>query len=117
MKNLITLLLILCIVPMYALDIHVATNGSDANEGTASKPLLTIEAAQKKLRASGRLGKEPCQIIIHQGTYRLNTPLKITTEDSGTEQFPVMYAAAKNEEVVITGAQLISSKWELFKIL
>ncbi|WP_179351281.1 right-handed parallel beta-helix repeat-containing protein [Winogradskyella vidalii] len=115
MKNLITLLLILSIVPMYALDIHVATNGSDANEGTASKPLLTIEAAQKKLRASGRLGKEPCQIIIHQGTYRLNTPLRITTEDSGSEQFPVMYAAAKNEEVVVTGAQLISSKWELFK--
>ncbi|WP_179348353.1 PDZ domain-containing protein [Winogradskyella pacifica] len=115
MKNVITLLLILSIMPMYALDIHVATTGSDSNEGTASKPLLTIEAAQKKLRASGRLGKEPCQIIMHQGTYRLNTPLRITTEDSGTEQFPVMYAAAKNEEVVITGAQLISSKWELFK--
>ena len=78
-KKLITLLLVLSFIPIYALDIHVAPNGSDSNKGTKSKPLLTIEAAQKKLRASGRLGKESCKIIIHQGIYRLSTPLKITT--------------------------------------
>ncbi len=53
MKKLITLLLALCIMPMYALDIHVATNGSDSNKGTKFKPLRTIKAAQAKLRASG----------------------------------------------------------------
>ncbi|SDS23138.1 Right handed beta helix region [Polaribacter sp. KT25b] len=115
MKKIITLLLVLCIVPLYALDIHVATNGSDANDGTASKPLLTIKAAQAKLRASGLLGKEACNIVIHEGVYRLITPLQITTADSGSEQFPVVYSAAKNENVVITGAQLITSKWEEFK--
>ena len=50
MKKLITLLLVLSFIPIYALDIHVAPNGSDSNKGTKSKPLLTIEAAQKKLR-------------------------------------------------------------------
>lgn len=46
-KKLITLLLVLSFIPIYALDIHVAPNGSDSNKGTKSKPLLTIEAAQK----------------------------------------------------------------------
>ena len=115
MKNLITLLLILSIVPMYALDIHVATNGSDSNKGTKFKPLRTIKAAQAKLRASGLIGKEACNIIIHEGVYRLKTPLQITTADSGSEKFPVVYAAAKDEDVVITGAQLITSKWKKFK--
>jgi len=115
MKKLITLLLALCIMPMYALDIHVATNGSDSNKGTKSKPLRTIKAAQAKLRASGLIGKEACNIIIHEGVYRLKTPLQITTADSGSEKFPVVYAAAKNEKVIVTGAQLITSKWKKFK--
>ena len=115
MKKLITLLLALCIMPMYAIDIHVATNGSDSNKGTKFNPLRTIKAAQAKLRASGLIGKEACTIIIHEGIYRLKTPLQISTADSGSEKFPVIYTAAKNENVVITGAQLITSKWELFK--
>ena len=102
MKNLLALLLILWIIPAHALNIHVATTGSDSNKGTQSKPLLSIEAAQKKLRASGRIGKEFCKIIIHRGTYRLNTPLSMTTDDGGSEKYPVIYCAAENEEVVIT---------------
>lgn len=115
MKNIISALLILSTFSIHALDIHVATNGSDSNEGTKDKPLLSIEAAQHKLKSSGLIGKELCRIIIHEGIYRLSTPIKITTEDSGSQQYPVTYCAAKNEKVVFTGAQLITSKWELFK--
>ena len=115
LKNLVLLFLMLWIIPVYALNIHVATNGTDTNNGTKSKPLLSIEAAQKKLKASGRIGKEPCKIIIHQGVYRLTTPLRLTTEDGGSEKYPVVYCAADQEEVVLTGAQLLSSEWEVYK--
>ncbi len=113
-KNGIALFLLLAIIPAYALDLHVALHGSDNNNGTPSKPFRTIEKAQSTLRYSGLLGKESCRIIIHQGYYRLTTPLRITTEDSGSTQFPVIYCAAENEEVVLSGAQPIQSEWELW---
>ncbi|GAA3651341.1 PDZ domain-containing protein [Flavivirga jejuensis] len=107
--------MLLCTISTYAIDIHVATNGSDANKGTETQPLRNIQTAIDKLKASGLIGKEPCSIIIHQGTYRLTTPLNISIEDGGSEKFPVVYHAAKNEKVTITGAQLITSKWEIYK--
>ena len=116
MKNyLLTTLLILWLIPLNALNIYVATTGADTNKGTQSNPLLTIKAAQKKLKASGKIGQESCKIIIHQGTYRLTTPLSITTTDGGSEKYPVIYTAAENEKLVITGAQLITSNWESYK--
>ena len=64
MKNLIVLFLTFSVIgmsckvkkdivvsPVNAMDIHVATNGNDASKGTESNPLLTIEAAQKKIKS------------------------------------------------------------------
>ncbi|WP_299668775.1 PDZ domain-containing protein [uncultured Polaribacter sp.] len=113
-RNFIISLFIISIIPVNALEIHVAINGNDSNTGTIYEPLATIEAAQKALRSSGLLGKESCRIIMHTGTYRLNTPIRITTDDDGSDQFPVIYCAGNNEEVTITGAQLITSEWELW---
>ena len=45
----------------------------------------------------------------------MTTPLRITPEDGGSEKHPIIYCAADNEEVVITGAQLITTQWELSK--
>ena len=72
MKHIISILFILWITPAHALNIHVATTGSNSNNGTNSSPLLSINAAQKVLKASGLIGKEPCKIKLHQGTYRLD---------------------------------------------
>ena len=66
--------------------IHVVTHGSDSNKGTKSNPLFSIKAAQKLLKSSGCIGKESCKIIIHQGTYRLNNPIILKPEDSGSEK-------------------------------
>ena len=100
---------------VFGYEVHVAKNGNDLNRGTISDPVATIEAAQKILRSSGKMGKEPCKVIIHQGTYRITKPIQFGPEDSGSKEFPVVYCASDNKEVVITGAQLITSKWEIWK--
>ncbi|TWU43525.1 hypothetical protein Q31b_25660 [Novipirellula aureliae] len=100
---------------VFAEEIHVAANGNDMNKGTLSSPLATLGAAQDALRQTGRLGKEPCAVVIHAGTYRLSKPLVLGPADCGSEDAPVVYRAAVDEDVVITGAQRITSAWEAWK--
>ena len=44
-------------------DIHVATNGNDANDGAEVSPLLTIDKALEIVKPGDR-------ILIHAGEYR-----------------------------------------------
>ena len=53
-----------------ATDIHVATTGNDANDGTESAPLLTIAKAVEKVQPGDR-------ILIHEGTYYITERIKI----------------------------------------
>jgi len=68
-----------------------AENGNDANGGTTEKTALkTIEAAQTKVRAKNdnMLG----DIYVHlSGEFKLTEPIAMTTEDSGTNGFSVIY--------------------------
>ena len=51
-------------------DIHVATNGNDANDGAEVSPLLTIDKALEIVKPGDR-------ILIHAGEYRITKRLKI----------------------------------------
>lgn len=61
-----------------ARDIHVATNGSDASDGTEAAPLETIEKAMEEVRPGDR-------ILVHEGTYyptkRIKVPALNTTPE------------------------------------
>lgn len=74
--------------------IHVATTGSDANPGTAAKPLRTI---QKAVDRSGPGAK----ILVHKGTY--NQQISIT--HSGTARAPITLTAAGDGPVKLTSVQ------------
>ena len=72
----------LCSVTATATDIHVATNGSDANTGTEQAPLLTIHKAMELVQPGDR-------ILVHEGTYtiseRIKSPALNTTPDMPCE--------------------------------
>lgn len=116
-STILTLLIIFILSPLWGKSIllHVSLKGNDSNSGTQAAPLASFNAAQKVLRASGRLGKEPCIVLIHAGIYRLEQALRFSPEDNGSEQFPVIWQAAGDGEVVITGARLLHTKWEQFE--
>jgi hypothetical protein len=88
-------------IAINAKEIHVASNGNDSNIGTQEKPLLTIQAAINKMQQG-----DIC--IVHKGVYRET----ITIKKSGTESTPLIIKAAKGENPVISGLDIINLKWK-----
>ena len=104
-------------------DLYVALDGNDAwtgcvatpNSDRSDGPLATIAAAQQHVRQM--LSREadrsrPIVVAIRGGTYRLDSPLSFSPEDSGTEQAPVVYTAFGDERPVFSGGQLIDT-WQI----
>ena len=110
-KTLIASLMMLSTtVTAMATDIHVATNGSDDNEGTEAAPLLTIGKALERVQPGDR-------ILIHEGTYYITKRLKIpaleTTPDSRCEMRAWPDDAVG--KVIIDGSQMVASTEIEFK--
>ncbi|MCK4565088.1 MAG: right-handed parallel beta-helix repeat-containing protein, partial [Verrucomicrobia bacterium] len=86
---------------LYAREYHVATTGRDRNKGSKVNPFKTISAATL-------LAQPGDCIIVHEGTYRerINPPRGGT---SNKER--ITYRAAKGEEVVIKGSEVITG-WQ-----
>lgn len=96
-------------------EIHVAPDGNDDNPGAQSTPLATLTAARDMLRHSGWLGRKPCTVVIHGGIYRLTEPLTFVPQDGGSAEFPVVYRAAGDGAVILTGAQALKAEWIAWK--
>src|SRR5208337_2456402 len=80
-----------------ASDFYVSLTGNDANPGTKAKPLGTLERAReavRKLKANGLL-KEPATVFVRAGQYRIRATMQLTSEDSGTERFPITWQAMR----------------------
>ena len=77
---------------------HVAVTGSDANDGSATRPLRTISAA-------ARLAQPGQTIVVHEGIYRerINPPRGGTGPNRR-----ITYQAAPGETVVIAGSEPVS---------
>ena len=92
---------------------HVSPNGSDTNSGRVDSPFATLARAQTEARKFAR--REAVSIVVHDGTYYLESSLLFTAEDSGTEKYPVVYQAATGESPVISGGQRLQLTWEPFQ--
>lgn len=105
-----------------ALQLYVAQNGSDNWSGQLSEPnptktdgpYATIKQARNAIRElKQRQGglKQPVSVFVRGGTYFLTEPLLFTAEDSGTEDFPVTYAAYQDEQPIISGGRRVDN-WQ-----
>ena len=106
-KAFFLLLMVTLSVTVYAADIYVAPNGNDANTGTKTSPKATLNAALRQARELRRLNDESIKngihIILSGGEYKLNEPVFIRPEDSGTAAAPTWIEAAANEQPVLSG--------------
>jgi hypothetical protein len=80
-----------------ATTIYVAPGGNDANAGTLSAPLATIQKAITAVQAGGT-------IAVRGGTYALTTNIQITR--NGTSSAPLTLTNYAGEKVVIDGEGL-----------
>lgn len=83
--------------PSNAEGYFVATNGSDLNPGTINRPFKTVQKCADLVKPG-----ETCW--LRKGIYREAIALPV----SGTEYKPITFEAYKNEEVTISGADIVS---------
>ena len=86
---------------VFSAEYHVASTGNDANSGTLNNPFRNIQAAVNKMQPG-----DIC--IVHTGTYREN----IYIDQSGTSGKPLIIMAAKGENPVISGLDILTLKWK-----
>ncbi len=103
--GIIFLWLALCFSPLSSRgdQLYVSPNGSDANDGSSTKPFKTIDYAKERageLRTSEKF-TEPIEIILLAGEYPIVRPLYFGPEDSGTEKCPLIIRG--QGEVTISG--------------
>ena len=99
-KLLIFLVLISFVIS--AKEYHVSVNGSDQNDGSATKPFKTINFAAQ-LAVAGDV------ITVHTGTYRE----RVNPARGGESDIKrIIYRAAEDEKVVITGSEPVNG-WEM----
>ena len=105
-----------------SLDIFVATSGNDtwsglvatANAGLTDGPVRTITAAQVITRqrlaamAAGAL-RQPINVRIGAGEYRLTAPLTFGPTDSGVPGAAVVYRAETAGTVTLSGAMTVGN--------
>ncbi len=97
-----------------AAELFVAANGNDAWSGTLAEPnadqtdgpLASLSRARDQARS--QKGAGPVTILVRGGTYRLQQPLVLEPQDSGTPERPVVIAAYPGEKPVLSGGRRIT---------
>jgi len=79
------------------MEYHVMKSGSDTYDGTFEQPFLTISKAAA-IALPGDV------ITVHEGVYRE----WVNPKNGGTEHDRIIYKAATDEKVIITGAEIIT---------
>jgi len=101
-----------------AITLYVSTQGSDNWSGKLSQPnasrtdgpVATLNGARDAIRilkANNRL-KESATVIIADGTYSMREPFLLTSEDSGTKKYPIVYQAAIGAKPIFSGGRVIT---------
>ena len=88
-----------------SVELYVAHGGDDKNPGTKEKPLATLARAQELVRGIDRNKETGITVWVRQGTHYLHKPLVFESEDSGTAECPVRFAACKGEQVTLSGGR------------
>ncbi len=95
-------------------EIVVSPKGDDAAAGTAQQPVATLHRAQRLARKALADGQS-VKVTLMGGVYRLGETLVFTHEDSGTDQSPVLWQAAPDQKVTISGGMPLTLRWESYR--
>lgn len=89
------------------LNIFVCVSGNDSGNGTLENPFNSLEKARDHIRVLK--SKMPLdfdvKVIMREGTYYFDKSFELTDRDSGTQDYPIVYTAYPDEEVIISGAK------------
>lgn len=91
--------------------LHVSTSGDDAHDGSEDAPLASLSGARDAIRERRGTGAldEGATVVLHSGTYSLRATFELDAQDSGTETSPIVYRAATDAVVRISGGQALEA--------
>lgn len=85
---------------------YVAPDGDDANDGSESAPLATLNGAKvaiRKYKSENGLPDGGIEAVFKAGTYKITSTLELVAEDSGEAGKPIVYRAEDGAEVIFDG--------------
>jgi hypothetical protein len=98
--------------------LYVSPTGNDVWTGRLDKPnaegtdgpLASLTGARDRIRQLKLTVSltEPVRVIVAGGDYRLDQPLILEAQDSGTAQYPIVYEAAPQAKPVFSGGHVIN---------
>lgn len=94
---------------------HVGIDGNDGNPGTQDAPFGSLHGARDAIRNLCRPRKGPVRVLVHEGTYYLDSPFVLGPEDSDDEQAPITYEAGAGERVTLSGGRKLDCRWESYR--
>jgi hypothetical protein len=105
--------------PTPGLVLYVSTAGNDAWSGkldganlTATDgPFATLEGARNAIRALKKAGGLPpggVEVRVRGGAYEFTSSFKLTSDDAGTQEAPIVWRAQPGEKATLTGARQIT---------
>ena len=88
--------------------VYVSPAGNDANAGTASAPVRTVQRAQALVRGLNQDMTADVTVELEDGFYRMTSPLTLRAADSGTNGYNVVWTAAPGARPVLAGSAQIT---------
>ena len=88
-----------------AVTIYVTSSGSGQQLGTKSHPFRSLEAARLAVRAVNLTARADINVVLANGTYRIDKTFALTGRDSGRDGHTVTYRAAPGANPVISGGR------------
>lgn len=101
---------------------YVSPNGNDNNPGTLIQPFATIEKARDIARTINKNMTGDIIINLASGVYELSSTFYLTSNDSGTNGYKIIYQANKGESPIISGGNIVrdwliyDSKKDIYKV-
>jgi hypothetical protein len=84
--------------------LYVAPAAKPGGDGSATRPFCTLDGALTALAArTPQARAAPARVILRAGVYALSASLEMSEADGGTANAPVVWQAAGDGDVVISG--------------
>ena len=97
------------------ISIFVSPNGNDKATGSKAAPFATVERALKQVKTvREKSSDKPITILLRKGTYYVEKPVVITSEEASKQQAPLTISAYNGERVILSGGEKLNLKWEPF---
>ena len=92
-----------------SVEFYVSPTGNDNNPGTKEQPFAGLTRARDAVRERTQT-RQTADIVVflRGGTYKLQEPLALGPEDSGTDKFSITHKAFPGEKPIISGGRTIT---------